>query len=71
MKVNVQEAKTHLSRYLELARQGQAILVCHRNVPVAELRGVPAAATKRRIFGMHKDSVSGLRECFGAWGERG
>lgn len=69
MKVNVQDAKTHLSRYLELARQGQTVLVCHRNVPVAELRAIPAAATKRRIFGMHKDSVSGLAESFGEWGK--
>jgi antitoxin (DNA-binding transcriptional repressor) of toxin-antitoxin stability system len=67
MKVNVQDAKTHLSRYLELARHGQTVLVCHRNVPVAELRAIPSAATKRRIFGMHKDTVAGLAEAFGDW----
>lgn len=64
MRVNVQEAKTHLSRYLELVRQGQTVTVCHRNVPVASLVAVPAPATKRRIFGLHKGTVTGLADAF-------
>lgn len=64
MKVNVQDAKTHLSRYLDMVRHGQTVTICHRNVPVASLIAVPAAATKRRVFGLHKDTVSGLTDAF-------
>ncbi len=36
--VNVHEAKTHLSRYLKMAQAGERVIICERNVPVAELR---------------------------------
>jgi len=37
IKVNVYEAKTHLSRYLDEAAAGNRVIICRRNVPVAEL----------------------------------
>ena len=37
-RVNVHEAKTHLSRLLDDVESGETIIVCRRNVPVAELR---------------------------------
>ncbi|MGE0001758.1 MAG: type II toxin-antitoxin system Phd/YefM family antitoxin [Fimbriimonadaceae bacterium] len=64
MRVNVQDAKTHLSRYLEMVRQGQPVIVCHRNVPIASLTAIPAPAVKRRIFGLHQGTVSGLTDAF-------
>jgi antitoxin (DNA-binding transcriptional repressor) of toxin-antitoxin stability system len=64
MKVNVQDAKTHFSKYLELVRQGQTVVVCNRNVPVAELRALPSGAAKRRIFGLHRGTVEGLAAAF-------
>ncbi len=42
--VNVQEAKTHLSRYLDAAENGELVVVCRHNKPVAELRAIAAAA---------------------------
>lgn len=37
-RVNTHEAKTHLSRILEEVENGETVLVCRRNVPIAELR---------------------------------
>jgi antitoxin (DNA-binding transcriptional repressor) of toxin-antitoxin stability system len=45
-RVNIHDAKTHLSRYLS----GKEILIlCNRNRPVAELRPLPPKAGKPRI----------------------
>jgi antitoxin (DNA-binding transcriptional repressor) of toxin-antitoxin stability system len=56
--VNIQEAKTHLSRYLDQVEQGEVIVVCRHNRPVAELRaiGVPAARPAR-VAGLLKGRV--------------
>ena len=55
IKVNIQEAKTHLSRYLDQVENGDVVVVCRHNKPVAELRavqGAPVQAT--RIAGLLK-----------------
>ena len=38
LKVNVAEAKKRLSRYLERVEQGETVVLCRRNVPIAEIR---------------------------------
>jgi len=43
--INIHEAKTHLSRYARLVKEGETIILCDRNVPFAEWR--PLAASKR------------------------
>lgn len=40
LKVNVQDAKTHLSRYLDEVEKGETVIVCRHNKPVAELRPI-------------------------------
>ena len=42
LQVNVQEAKTHLSRYLDATENGEVVVLCRHNKPVAELRAIPA-----------------------------
>ena len=42
LQVNVQEAKTHLSRYLDAAENGEVVVLCRHNKPVAELRAILA-----------------------------
>jgi prevent-host-death family protein len=55
IQVNIAEAKTHLSRYLRKAKQGETVILCERNVPVAELRPLqPAKRTRKRVFGLSK-----------------
>ncbi len=52
IRINIHEAKTHLSRYLERVRQGETIVLCKRNVPIAEIRPLPQARTTRRPVGL-------------------
>ena len=48
--VNIFEAKAKLSEFIEATAQGERVLICKRNVPVAELRPVATAqrSTGRR-----------------------
>ena len=39
-RVNMHEAKTHLSRYVAELKPGETLLLCNRNEPVAEIRAV-------------------------------
>jgi antitoxin (DNA-binding transcriptional repressor) of toxin-antitoxin stability system len=52
IRLNIHEAKTHLSRYLERLQQGEVIQLCRRNVPIAEIRGLPRRRTAPRPFGL-------------------
>lgn len=54
--VNIHEAKARLSEYLDLVEQGERVLICRRNQPVAELRPVgPARTEPRPLGGMNID----------------
>lgn len=47
--LNIHEAKTHLSNYLKRLEEGETIILCKRNVPIAEIRPLQRKAKKRRI----------------------
>ncbi len=51
IKLNIHEAKTHLSRYLDRLAAGEVIVLCRRNVPIAEIRGLPARRAEPRPIG--------------------
>lgn len=51
--VNIHEAKTHLSEYLNKLDTEHEIVLCKRNVPVAVLRPV-AVPAGRRVVGLEK-----------------
>lgn len=56
-KLNIHEAKTHLSRYLEEVREGKVILICKNGIPIAQLGPLPRGSLrkkKREIFGVGK-----------------
>ena len=53
IKVNVHEAKTHLSRLLEKVREGEQVIIAKRNKPVAELVLIEELKPERRS-GMYK-----------------
>lgn len=57
IRLNIHEAKTHLSRYLADLAEGERILLCKRNVPVAELRPVPRPRAERRPIGLAKGEL--------------
>jgi antitoxin (DNA-binding transcriptional repressor) of toxin-antitoxin stability system len=54
IRLNIHEAKTHLSRYLARLAEDETILLCKRNVPVAEIRPVRRPRTERRPVGLAK-----------------
>lgn len=54
IKVNVHEAKTHLSRYLDRVADGEVVVLCKRNVPVAELRRTAEPRKEPRPVGLAK-----------------
>jgi antitoxin (DNA-binding transcriptional repressor) of toxin-antitoxin stability system len=53
-KLNIHEAKTHLSRYLPLLEKGETILLCKRNIPIAEIRPLPKVRKRKRPIGLAK-----------------
>lgn len=57
IKLNIHEAKTHLSKYLERLAKGETILLCKRNVPIAEIRPLPARRAEPRPLGLAKGKV--------------
>jgi antitoxin (DNA-binding transcriptional repressor) of toxin-antitoxin stability system len=54
IRINVHEAKTDLSRYLATLAPGETRLVCKRNVPIAEIRRLPAQRLANRPIGLAK-----------------
>lgn len=55
LKVNIHEAKAHLSEYLE---RGETVVICRRNVPIAELRALPAVVQAPRPVGLAKGTLT-------------
>lgn len=57
-KLNIHEAKTHLSRYIELVQQGQTITICKNGHPVAVLAPLsPKNRSKKQLFGYGKGRI--------------
>ena len=52
IRLNVHEAKTHLSRYLDRVLKGETIILCKRNHPVAEIRGLTTPRKTKRPVGL-------------------
>lgn len=54
IRLNIAEAKTHLSRHLERVERGEVIILCRRNVPIAEIRALPQgrSTARRRPVGV-------------------
>jgi len=56
--VNIFEAKAKLSEYLDMAAQGERVLICKRNRPVVELHAVESARTTPRPVGLGRGRVT-------------
>ncbi len=64
IKLNIHEAKTHLSRYLEKLKKGETILLCKRNEPIAEIRPLPEQSNRKRPIGLAKGQLTIPKEFF-------
>jgi len=62
--VNLHDAKTHLSRYLAQLTEGERIVICKRNRPIAEIRLLPKEQRQPRPIGLGKGSAEIPSEFF-------
>ncbi|MFO1518338.1 MAG: type II toxin-antitoxin system Phd/YefM family antitoxin [bacterium] len=54
-KLNVHEAKTHLSRYLHKVQEGETIILCKKGTPIAQIVPFsPKKTAKKRKLGLAK-----------------
>ena len=49
---NINEIKAHFSSFLEKVSKGETVIVCKRNVPVAEIKPVASRPNKNRPLGL-------------------
>jgi prevent-host-death family protein len=54
IRVNIADVKARLSRYLEAVEAGETIVLCRRNVPIAEIRPIRKAPEKQRPVGIDR-----------------
>ncbi|MCY4510719.1 MAG: type II toxin-antitoxin system Phd/YefM family antitoxin [Acidobacteria bacterium] len=62
IKVNLAVAKARLSHYLASVERGETVILCRRNVPVAEIGPLPRPLTQPRPIGTDPDLV--VPDCF-------
>jgi len=58
IRINIHQAKTHLSRYLRHLEKGDTIVLCKRNVPVAEIRPLAPPPARKRPIGCMRGEFS-------------
>jgi prevent-host-death family protein len=51
IKLNLNEIKTQFSKYIEMVEDGEVVVVCKRNVPVAEIRSIATREKKKPELG--------------------
>lgn len=57
-KVNIYEAKASLSELIDRVAEGETVIVCKRNVPVAELRPLASPRRRKRPIGLARGSFA-------------
>jgi len=57
---NINEVKTHLSGYLDKVARGETVVVCKRNVPIAEIRPVEQRQRNKRPIGLARKKYPGF-----------
>ncbi|VAX11643.1 hypothetical protein MNBD_GAMMA26-34 [hydrothermal vent metagenome] len=50
--LNMNEVKTHFSSCLAKVSNGETVIVCKRNVPIAEIKPIAALPSKKRPIGL-------------------
>ena len=58
IRINIHEAKAHLSRYLARVRRGEVIVLCKRNEPIAEIRPLPPTRNRKRPVGLARGELA-------------
>lgn len=63
--VNIHEAKTNLSKLIQLALEGKEVIIAKDNQPLVRLEVLPQARPQRRI-GQARDLVLNMADDFDA-----
>ena len=50
--LNINEIKAHFSSFLAKVRNGETVIVCKRNVPIAEIKPIAPPPDKKRPIGL-------------------
>ncbi len=50
--LNINEIKTHFSSFLARVSKGETVVICRRNVPIAEIKPLAALPDKKRPIGL-------------------
>jgi prevent-host-death family protein len=58
IKLNIHEIKRRFSKYVDLVLDGETVIVCRRNVPVAELRAIRQSSRQKPVLGAAKGTFS-------------
>ena len=53
-RINIAEAKARLSYYLDRVSRGEMVVICRRNVPIAELRRILVPMRQPRPVGIDR-----------------
>ncbi|MBN2576419.1 MAG: type II toxin-antitoxin system Phd/YefM family antitoxin [Deltaproteobacteria bacterium] len=64
--VNIQQAKTHLSRHIRRVKRGETLIICDRNKPVAELRPLATSSRPDRPLGVLRGALLHMSDDFNA-----
>ena len=69
IQININEAKSRLSKYTKMVKAGETVILCERNKPFAEIRPLDRKGSAARIFGLSKGMFKVEPEFFEADGE--
>lgn len=50
--LNINEIKTYFSKYLAKVSNGETVIVCKRNIPIAEIKPIMTLPNKKRPVGL-------------------
>lgn len=64
LNINIHDAKTNLSKYLKNIEKGETLILCKRNVAIAEIRPILKQNHKKRPFGLAKGEIKLSDDCF-------
>ena len=59
--LNINEIKTHFSSCLAKVSKGETVVVCKRNVPIAEIKPIAALPNKNRPIGLAGKEYPGFQ----------
>ena len=69
IQININEAKSKLSKYTRMVKAGETVVLCERNKPFAEIKSLNRMGSAARIFGLSKGMFKVEPKFFAADGE--